>query len=66
MGGTVLRVRPVGGEKHGCHLWHPGAASDAEVIDHALATLSNNWARCAAGAAIGSWRCTREALLSWK
>lgn len=42
IGGIVLRVRLVGGDSMDVTYEHPDAASDAEVIDHVLATLSND------------------------
>ncbi|GAA4823698.1 hypothetical protein ACFQ0K_17020 [Nocardioides caeni] len=42
MGGIVLRVRLVGGDSMDVTYEHPDEASDAEVIDHVLATLSND------------------------
>ena len=40
--GLVLRVRLVGGDSMDVTYEHPGAASDAEVVDHVLATLAND------------------------
>ena len=42
IGGIVLRVRLVGGDSMDVTYEHPDAASDAEVIDQVLATLSND------------------------
>ncbi|MDO7867030.1 hypothetical protein [Nocardioides jiangxiensis] len=42
MGGIALRVRLVGGDSMDVTYEHPDAASDAEVIDHVVATLSSD------------------------
>ena len=39
---TVLRVRFVGGDTMDVSYEEPGAGSDAEVIDHVVAILSND------------------------
>ena len=51
VGGIVLRVRLVGGDSMDVTYEHPDTASDADVIDHVLATLSNDWGslRCGPG-----------------
>lgn len=42
VGGLVLRVRLVGGGSMDVTYEHPGGESDAEVIDHVVATLAND------------------------